>query len=441
MLVYAIHGSTRLQYILDFIGKELFRQNIQITKDQKEFSEYDGPKINYSQSKICNDEFWIYNVELLFESNIKIQAIRCVEINGYKAFFKTEAGNFPFDILAAAFYLLSRYEEYLPHEEDIYGRYSHVSSLAYKEGFLHLPLINIWLKDFKKALLQIYAGLKFSDQRFTYLPTYDIDIAWSYQNKGAWRNTGGLLKSVIQKDGYALRDRLQVILKRKKDPFDSYDWLDAIHKYLQVKPIYFFLLAFKQKQFDKNISPFDKELQALIKYHDSHYITGIHPSYYSRGSFQLLQQEKRQLEHIVGHRIIHSRQHYLRFSLPLTYQRLISSGIRQDYSMGYGTINGFRAAVASPFYWYDLEMEFATSLLIHPFCFMDANAYYQLKLSPAQALDQLIGFYNIIKEVNGLIVTIWHNNFLGTDPAFAGWREVYEVFLKEKMANGLNHSY
>ncbi|MEO5995623.1 MAG: polysaccharide deacetylase family protein [Chitinophagaceae bacterium] len=438
MLVYAIHVTTRLQYILEFVCKELFHQNILITKDQNEFNEYEGPKINYSLARLSNDEFWICNTDLLFETGLETQNIHCFEIRGYKAFFKREAGDFPFDILAASFYLLSRYEEYLPHAKDKYGRYAHLNCLAHKEGFLHLPLINIWLLDFKKSLLQKYPGLKLSDQRFTYLPTYDIDIAWSYQNKGWLRNTGGLLRSIIQKDGFALRDRVQVLLKRKKDPFDPYDWLDTIHKYVQAEPIYFFLLAFERNKFDKNISPFDKELQALIKYHDSIYLTGIHPSYYSQGSFQLLQQEKRQLEHIVSHRIIHSRQHYLRFSIPLTYQRLISAGIRRDYSMGYGTVNGFRASVASPFYWFDLEMEVSTSLLIHPFCFMDANAYYQLKLSPGQALEQLVRFYNIIKEVNGLMITIWHNNFLGTDPVFAGWREVYEIFLKETVAMGEN---
>jgi hypothetical protein len=25
--------------------------------------------------------------------------------------------------------------------------------------------------------------------------------------------------------------------------------------------------------------------------------------------------------------------------------------------------------------------------------------------------------------------TIWHNSFLGTDPEFEGWKEVYETFI------------
>jgi len=46
-------------------------------------------------------------------------------------------------------------------------------------------------------------------------------------------------------------------------------------------------------------------------------------------------------------------------------------------------------------------------------------------------LEELQHYYKIVKSVNGLLITIWHNNFLGTDKIFAGWREVYEQFIKE----------
>ena len=101
--------------------------------------------------------------------------------------------------------------------------------------------------------------------------------------------------------------------------------------------------------------------------------------------------------------------------------------------MGYGSINGFRASVASSYYWYDLEKEEPTTLRIFPFCFMDANSYYEQRYSAPHAMTELMHYYHHIRRVNGLMVTIWHNNFLGSDPAFAGWREVYEVFLKEEV--------
>jgi hypothetical protein len=108
---------------------------------------------------------------------------------------------------------------------------------------------------------------------------------------------------------------------------------------------------------------------------------------------------------------------------------LIACGITNDYSMGYGSINGFRASVATPFYWYDLESEQETTLLLHPFCFMDANAYYEQHQSPEETWDELQHYNMVVKSVGGTLGTIWHNHFLGTDPAFSGWRALYARFV------------
>jgi hypothetical protein len=230
---------------------------------------------------------------------------------------------------------------------------------------------------------------------------------------------------------------MEILLKGlEEDPFDSYSWLHSVHKQINEKPIYFFLLTRKQKGYDKNISPYKKGLRELIKEHDLLYTTGIHPSWQSGDNAVLLEREINILKELLDHEIIHSRQHYLRFSLPLTYQQLINLGIQNEYSMGYSAINGFRASVASSYYWYDLQNESATQLLIHPFCFMDATAYHQLRQSPSDALKQLLEFYKVIKEVDGVMITIFHNNFLGSDPKFAGWREAYESFLRGLAGNG-----
>jgi hypothetical protein len=97
--------------------------------------------------------------------------------------------------------------------------------------------------------------------------------------------------------------------------------------------------------------------------------------------------------------------------------------------MGYGSINGFRASVSTPYYWYDLKNEERTQLLLHPFCFMDANSFYEQKFSPEAAFNEMRHYYNAVKAINGTMITIWHNNFLGTAEEFAGWKQVYEKFV------------
>jgi hypothetical protein len=432
MLLYTKHNSPRLSYIAGFIGGELFNDGLTVTDDADYFNSWHQPKLNYSANALSPAEFYIRPVSLLFETSIRIQEIECSQIDFKPAFFLTR-GDFSFDIFAAAFYLLSRYEEYLPAETDQYGRFSHQSSLAFRENFLDIPLINYWLQDFKKSLLTRFPGMVFRKPDFKFIPTYDIDIAYSYRFKGFFRNAGGLFRSLFKGQWSLLADRVMVLSKQKKDPYDSYEWLDALHLYCRTRAYYFFLVAGKQRSFDRNINPSKKAMQHLIEYHSKGYTVGIHPSWQSGDDEDLLQQEVECLEAITQSRVLYSRQHYIRMQLPHTYRRLIQAGIEKEFSMGYGTVNGFRASVASSFYWYDLEAETQTKLMIFPFCFMDATAFYQNQLSPSKAFSELMHYYHIVKKVNGLMVTLWHNEFFGTDPQFRGWREVYEIFLKEEV--------
>jgi hypothetical protein len=432
VLIYTPTINTRVQYIADFFGKEITGKPFELTTDQKYYSETDTIKINYSPERILPKEFWLKPHTLLFENSITEQSVQCFEVNGQKTFFKT-VGDFPFDIFAASFYLLSRYEEYLPHQKDMYGRYAHENSLAFKENFLNQPLINYWLKDFKESLTGKYpaGGFQHAASRFTFLPTYDIDIAWSYKHKGWWRNFGGLVNSLLKGDWQQFKERSNVIRGKQKDPFDSYGWLNQLHDKHKLKPYYFFLVAGKKGKYDKNISPKQKALQELVRDHLIRYPVGIHPSWRSGDEHSLLAEEINILKSITGNKILSSRQHYIRFTIGETFRRLIENGIQFDFSMGYGSINGFRASVASPFYWYDLEKEKPTSLILFPFCYMEANSFYEQKFSAQQALDEMRHYYKAVKSVNGTFIMIWHNQFLGTDKLYEGWKEVYEEFIKE----------
>jgi hypothetical protein len=157
VLIYSHIGSSRLQYICSFVFKELLGIDYELTIDSDAFKNFTGVKINYSDTKITAAEFYIKNHTLLFDHGIQNQTIDCFIFENNKAFFKTENSDLHFDIFAASFYLLSRYEEYLPHKKDMYGRYAHENSLAYQEGFLHLPLVNIWVKAFAEKLKQKFA--------------------------------------------------------------------------------------------------------------------------------------------------------------------------------------------------------------------------------------------------------------------------------------------
>jgi len=430
LLFYTESLTPRLQYMVDFFGEEVFNEPIEITTDTQVFRNSSLPRLNYSERDFSEKEFFIRPVPLLFEKGIQKQYIECFELNFHKAFFETK-GDLSFDIFAATFYLIARYEEYLPHQKDEFGRFAHTESLAYKEDFLRDPLVNIWIDEFKKELLRKYPSLQFRRKHFKCALTYDIDIAWAYKHRDTVRTLGGIGRSLVTGRWKELKDRCLVMNGNKSDPYDCFEWLDALHLYCRVKPYYFFLVAKHKGKYDKNISTETKAFRDLIEYYAQNYKTGLHPSWQSGDDEKLLTEEKEWLEVVADKQIIHSRQHYIRLTLPATYRRLMAAGLEKDYSMGYGSINGFRASVCSSYYWYDLEKETATRLRIYPFCFMDANSYFEQKDTTARAYNELMHFYQQAKKHQGIFISIWHNNILGTDPQFAGWRELFELFMKE----------
>ena len=431
IIFYTQQITPRLQYIVktvfDILGVAFF----QITTDIDVYKAADSYKINYSQASIIKDEIFIKPHSLLFENDIRKQNISCFISRGLKAFFKTE-GTLPFDIFAASFFLISRYEEYLPHALDTYGRYAHTNSIAYKEGFLKLPLINLWLLEFEEILLKYFTGLQLEKMQFQFTPTYDIDIAYSYKGKGLKRNAAATFKELVAFKWKALYDRFAVVVNNRRDPFDTYDWLDVMHKQYNLHPIYFFLLAEKVKGYDRNLSPHTKEMQQLVLHvKQQGYELGIHPSWQSGDDKMLLQRELRILESMCEQAIDKSRQHYLRMHLPATYSRLLQHKIVHDYSMGYGSINGFRASVTNAFKWYDVKEDKATELTVHPFCFMDANAFFEQGFTAAEAAEELQQFYDAVKMVNGEMITIFHNHFITTQQQWKDWRSMYESYLQQ----------
>ncbi len=423
ILIYAHKSSTRLQYICKFIFNEQLGMTHSITVDYESFKKHTGPRINYNSVELMGS-FNMKPHSLLFEEDIRPQQVDCSTINGYKAFFEVDSLDFHFDIFAASFYLLSRYEEYLPHELDMYGRYAHENSIAFREGFLKIPLVNLWIAEFGKALEIKFPSIEIKSSTFSFLPTYDIDIAYSFKHKGLLRNLGGFIKSPSV-------ERLAVLSNLKKDPFDSYDFMDSLHKENKLYPVYFFLVATSGSMYDKNISPYSGAMWQLIKRHAKRYNIGLHPSWRSNKNQSILNREKKILETASGANIKSSRQHYIKLSMPDTFEKLVETGIDDDFSMGYGSINGFRASVASPFYWYNLKTEKITPLRLHPFCFMDANSFYEQKMNAEQAYDEIIYYHEMCRKVNGTFISIFHNNFLGTDKQFAGWKEMYSRFISQ----------
>ncbi|CAN5278558.1 hypothetical protein BH09BAC2_BH09BAC2_02400 [soil metagenome] len=431
VLIYAKATSPRLQYIASFIFKDILQVAYAITTHEEGFKGFDGIRLNYSHQSITDKEICIPDSGLLFETDIQPRDLNISEYNGERILFasSTSDDHYPHDIFSACFYLISRYEEYLTYEKDKYGRYPVTNSVAFKEGFINKPQVQIWIRQFADFLKKYDNRFEPAYTDFSFKPTYNIDVAYSFKNKGIIRNAAGAVRSLFTFKIGEFVNRMRVMAFQEKDPSDNYEWLHKLHTLKSLSPVYFFLPAQMNSLSDRNILSSEKAMAHLIQIHASKYNIGLNLSWRSNEDPSLLKTEKDLLEKIAGTNIFRSRQHYLKISLPYTYRNLIDAGIKEDYTMGYGHTNGFRASLACSFLWYDLLKDEQTKLKVFPFCYMDSTVIFGQKLTPEQGLKEINYYYNICKEYNGTFIPVFHNHFLGDD--MAGWKKMYEQFIQD----------
>jgi hypothetical protein len=181
----------------------------------------------------------------LFEKGIVNQEIHVKSWKGQKIFFEqTENSSMPFDVFAAGFYLLSRYEEYLPHIKDRFHRFPAKESLAYKNGFLKIPIIEYWLKELVLVIQSKFPHFKPASRKFKFINTIDIDNAYCYLEKGLLRTVGAICRSLLQFDFNPIPKRIRVLLGKEKDPYDTFDYLLDIQMYRMGPFLYLTKLLF-----------------------------------------------------------------------------------------------------------------------------------------------------------------------------------------------------
>lgn len=428
MLIYTPNITSRLHYSFQLIFDTILSVDYELTDDINQFTDFSGAKLNYS-SKFIKDSFFIKPHGLLNEKGISDQEIHFSTWNDLPVFFLTLDAAIPFDIFSASFYLVSRYEEYLPHIKDCYNRFTAKESLAFKHNFLQQPLINLWVREFKKCLIQNFPFLSFPSKQFSFQSTIDVDNAYFFLEKGIVRTAAAFVRSVIQMDNEMIKERKDVLLNKLPDPYDTFEYQLKLNSKFNVDVVYFILLADYGLN-DKNCSVYSRKFQLLIKHLADHANIGIHPSFSSNSSFETLSMEKNRLENIIKKEVKHSRQHFLKLEIPKTYRNLLEISVTDDYTMGYAAQPGFRASLCTPFYFYDLELETPTQLKIHPFAVMDATFKYYLKTNTEQALESIKLIIDEVKKVDGHFISLWHNETWSNYKEWKGWHNLYEQMLK-----------
>jgi hypothetical protein len=432
LLIYIPKVSPRIKYIFNFIFREILKCEYELTSIAADFIKSTAPKISYAEQALADELFFCCSF-LLTNHSIEPVTLTTTKFGDEEVPFPVKNSTLPFDIFAASFYFLSRYEEYLPFNADEHGRYPAEQSLQYRLGLLEVPVIDGWALILKNILLKKFPSLTFGKRKFELIATIDVDRAYHFKSSGLIKNTARILKAAISLNTEKVVDIIKTGLGQD-DPFDIYDYLAEIHERYKLQAIFFFLLARRgHDEFDQNIQPDDEALIALIGKVAAKADIGIHPSYASNAETKKISEELVTLQEITNKKIDASRQHFLKLHLPKTYLKLIKAGINHDYSMGYASQIGFKAGTCTSFFWYDLQLEKQSHLKIHPFAVMDVTLQQYLNLNPEQAIAKINELIASVKLVNGTLCSLWHNESLSETGRWKGWKVVYEELLRNSI--------
>ncbi|MEI6898321.1 MAG: polysaccharide deacetylase family protein [Bacteroidota bacterium] len=430
VVVYMTKPSGRAEYIFKLFFSELIGLPYAVTTSLDEFLSYSGPKINYSKSRQASG-LYIRSGVILFEKGYQHREIAVGKYDGVPICFLNDDPNssLPFDPFEAAFFLVTRYEEYLALGKDRAGRYKASNSIVSKGDFLKIPVVNLWADMVLQLLLNSFPHLKVPVKKFRFTPSIDIDHAYAYGHRPLFRTIGGYLCDFKNARLDLMERRTRVIMGNRKDPYDTFELMNSIHQEFDVRPLFFILFADYGGN-DNNVSVKDKGFHALIKQLDKDGEVGVHPSLISSRDFSYLEDEVFGLSKILGRDILIARQHFLKITFPWTYRNLINLGITDDYSMGYASSPGFRAGIADSYPFFDLITDEETSLRIHPACLMDVSLRDYLDLSREQGFSEIKEIINSVKAVNGELITLWHNESFTDEGRWEGWVDVYRDMFK-----------
>lgn len=432
LLVYAPVITPRLEYIFRLMLGDIYKIPVGFTSDPAVLAGHPGPRLVYGPEALsASVPFWRAH-SLLFEEDVHHLE---PEVSRGNIFFPVTD---PYSVqehdpFAAAFYLVSRYEEYLDYKPDSFGRFEACASVSFRKNVLEEPLVNQYAAEVLQILLRFYPGLTYRPGKFRFLLTIDIDQSYSYRHKGILWNSVIFLKNLARLRVKELALQAAVLFKGKPDPYDSFEYLRNLITENKLKAI-FFIHSGNRGPHDKVIPVFFKGIPDLIRSLKDFASIGIHPSFRSNEQQELLGTEIKRLEEIGGVKVTASRQHYLRLSFPGTYRNLIREGIKEDYTMGYASRPGFRAGICTPFKWFDLLSNKETNLVVHPITWMEGNFIDYLKTAPGEAWKIMESLEEKVKKVNGQLLTVWHNHTVTDYGEWKGWKKIFDMMVK-KMSN------
>jgi len=284
----------------------------------------------------------------------------------------------PIDIFGSAFFMLTRYEEYVKPDRDQHDRFPAKESLAYQEGFLERPIINEYIDILWIYLKKLFPELEKKGKNFRTILSHDVDTPFAQAFSGIShliRNCGG---DIIRRRSPALAINRAISWKAVKhgdyiqDTNYTFDRIMAISEKYNLKSVFNFKSACTDPLYDDKYSIDHHYIRKLMRnIHERGHEIGIHLSY---NTYKDEEQTKLEFEKLLTvceeERIIQAkyggRQHFLRWNVPITWRNWAKAGIDYDSTLTYADHAGFRCGICYEYPVFNLEEHKSLPLIEYP---------------------------------------------------------------------------
>lgn len=338
---------------------------------------------------------------------------------------------FNLDFVAATFFMLTRWEETIVAEKDEHERFSFTASVAYKQGFLHRPIIDEYALILRAWIKYFYPKWQEPANNFQVHLSHDIDFLVEYPSiihviVACWNSFKKYHN--MEEVGKTLSYGFRRLLSKKNDKYimGSRRLMD-LSEHNGLSSTFYFMTA-SRTPYNQGYNP--QKLKYIIKEVIARkHKVGIHPGYQTYNNSALLKKEKEKLDSIFEFSSYGSRQHYLRFKVPETWRYLERCDIKYDSSMGYNGHEGFRCGTCHPFPPYDIEYNREFALIEIPLLVVDKT----LKspgcrgMKPEEGKRQILYYAERCQKMGGIFTLLWHN--ISFEGDWEPWANMYEDLL------------
>ncbi|MGN6378851.1 MAG: DUF7033 domain-containing protein [Gaiellales bacterium] len=333
------------------------------------------------------------------------------------------------DVVASAFWHLSRWEERPGSARDDRGRFPASAALADPQR----PVSDALARRLRRAV-----GAPDGGGRFTVALTHDVDTPRRWYGRRALLGAAGRARRAGQE---RRRDDLSVELRglaawpvhrmRGTDPNWVFQRIREIEAAHGGRSTYFVMAGHTHPADGASPATYDRARPAVVRQVlEQGDELGLHPSYEASERPELIGRQADRLAALAGEPVagvrFHSRRHQAHGSLA----ELDRLGFAYDSSQGFAERPGLRAGLSHPYRPYDLAADRPLRLLELPLAVMDATLAERryMGLTPEQGLRRAMDVLEPVAAAGGTVAVLWHNDRF--DRVYGrGWDWAYDRLL------------